>query len=98
MLPRFSLLIRKSYNLGVRLRARAFLTLPDSTSQKFLLLGQVARKDQTKDIGRVVIVYLDFSPTRKRKCEEADFEKWYARKGDSDCIMGHKVHRHLPDN
>jgi hypothetical protein len=48
------------------------MTLPDSTLQKFLLLGQVARKDQTKDIGRVVIIQLDFSGTRKRKCEEGD--------------------------
>jgi hypothetical protein len=82
---------RKEYKLPTRLRARALLTLPDSTSQKFLLLGQVPRRDQTKEIGKVVIVYLDFAPTRKRKCGESDFEKWYARKGDSECIMGHKV-------
>jgi hypothetical protein len=67
------------------------MTLPDSTSQKFLLLGQVARKDQTKDIGRVVIIQLDFSGTRKRKCEEGDFEKWYARTSKTECLMGHKV-------
>jgi len=80
--------------LGVKLRARGLLTLPDSTSQKFLLLGSVARKDQTNNIGRVVIVHLDFSPTRQRKCQEDDFERWYARKGDgedAECIMGHKV-------
>jgi len=80
--------------LGIKLRARGLLTLPDSTSQKFLLLGSVARKDQTSDISKVVIVHLDFSPTRNRKCHEDDFEKWYARKGDgedAECIMGHKV-------
>jgi len=80
--------------LGVKLRARGLLTLPDSTSQKFLLLGSVARKDQINNDGKVVIVHLDFSPTRNHKCQEDDFEKWYARKGDgedAECIMGHKV-------
>jgi len=43
------------------------MTLPDSTLQRFLLLGKVAWKDQTKDIGRVIIIQLDFSGTRKRK-------------------------------
>jgi len=67
------------------------MTLPDSTSQRFLLLAQVARKDQTKDIGRVVIIQLDFSGTRIRKCGEGDFEKWYARTSKTECLMGHKV-------
>jgi len=55
------------------------MTLPDSTSQRFLLLAQVARKDLTKYIGRVVIIQLHFSGTRKPKCGEGDFEKWYSR-------------------
>ncbi|TFK37398.1 vacuolar protein sorting/targeting protein 10 [Crucibulum laeve] len=80
----------KSYKLSVKVRARALTTLPDSTSQKFLLLGQVARADQTKDIKRVVIVYLDFSKTRKRKCTDSDFEKWYVRPAKTECLMGHK--------
>lgn len=92
----------KEYNLGVRLRAGALVTLPDSTSQKFLLLGQVPRRDQTNKIGEFVVVYLDFSPTRKRKCQEDDYEKWYARAGDGEdaqCIMGHKqwYRRRKPD-
>ena len=69
----------------------ALLTLPDSTSQKFLLLGKVLRKDRTGNIGRVVMVHLDFSGTRSRKCGERDFEKWYARPSHSECLMGHKV-------
>lgn len=80
----------RSYEIGVKLRARALMTLPDSTSQKFVLLGQVARADQTKDIGRVVTVFLDFSKTRTRKCQENDFEKWYARPAKTECFMGHK--------
>ncbi|KAJ7460667.1 vacuolar protein sorting/targeting protein 10 [Mycena latifolia] len=80
----------KNYNFGVKLRARGLLTLPDSTSQKFILLGQVARKDQNKDIGRFVVVYLDFAKTRTRKCEENDFERWNVRTKQSECLMGHK--------
>ncbi|KAJ7019632.1 vacuolar protein sorting/targeting protein 10 [Mycena alexandri] len=80
-----------TYDFGVRLRARALLTLPDSTSQKFLLVGHVARRDQTKEIGRFVIVHLDFAPTRKNKCTQDDFEKWYARPAkNAECLMGHK--------
>lgn len=55
------------------------MTLPNSTSQTLLLLGQVTRKDQTKDTGRGVIIQLYFFGTRKRKFEEGDSEKWYAR-------------------
>ncbi|KAJ7089709.1 vacuolar protein sorting/targeting protein 10 [Mycena belliarum] len=89
----------KTHNFGVKLRARGLLTLPDSTSQKFLLLGQVARKDQTKDIGRFVVVYLDFAKTRKRQCGEDDFEKWYVRTAKNQCLMGHKqwYKRRKPD-
>ena len=83
---------RQTYNIGVKLRARALMTLPDSTSQKFVLLGQVARQDQTAgDVGRVVTVFLDFSKTRTKKCGESDFEKWYARPANTECLMGHKV-------
>lgn len=72
------------------IRARGLITLPDSTSQKFLLLGHVSKKDRAK-YGRVAIVHLDFSQTRGRKCVEGDFEKWYARQQKSECLMGHKV-------
>jgi hypothetical protein len=82
---------RKSFNIGVKLRARVLLTVPDSTSQKFILLGQIGRKDQQAGLGRFVGVFLDFAPTRSRQCGENDFEKWYARSSKSECIMGHKV-------
>ncbi|KAF5379399.1 hypothetical protein D9615_006570 [Tricholomella constricta] len=89
----------KSYDIGVKLRARALMTLPDSTSQKFILLGQVARRDQSKEIGRVVIVFLDFAETRSRKCGEGDFERWFARPAKTECLMGHKqwYRRRKPD-
>ena len=77
--------------MGVKLRARGLINLPDSTSQKFLLLGQVSKTDQKYGNDRAVIVFLDFSKTRGRKCQDSDFEKWYARPHDSECLMGHRV-------
>lgn len=77
--------------MGVKLRARGLINLPDSTSQKFLLLGQVARTDPRYSAGASVIVFLDFAKTRGRKCGDSDFEKWYARPHNSECLMGHKV-------
>ncbi|CAK5273809.1 unnamed protein product [Mycena citricolor] len=89
----------ETYDFGIKLRARALVTLPDSTSQKFILLGQVARKDQTGGIGKYVTLFLDFAKTRQRKCGDSDFEKWYARTHDSQCLMGHKqwYRRRKPD-
>jgi hypothetical protein len=35
---------------------------------------------------------VDFAVLNKRKCEEADMEKWYARTAKGkECLMGHKV-------
>ena len=82
--------VRLTYDFGISIRARGLTTLPDSTSQKFLLLGQVGKKDQ-KDWGRVVVIHLDFAQTRGKKCDDNDFEKWYARQQKSECLMGHKV-------
>lgn len=86
-----SIIIRKTYNFGVKLQARGLVTLPDSTSQKFLLLGQVSKRDQKTDVGAVVVVYLNFASTRGKKCTESDYEKWYARPHNSECLIGHKV-------
>ena len=77
--------------MGVKLRARGLINLPDSTSQKFLLLGQVSKTDPKYGNDRAVIVFLDFSKTRGRKCQDGDFERWYARPHDSECLMGHRV-------
>ncbi|KAF8989462.1 vacuolar protein sorting/targeting protein 10 [Cyathus striatus] len=91
----------KSYELDFQFRARALTTLPDSTSQKFVLLAQVAKTDRKKGVDRVVVIHLDFSQTRTRQCGEDDFERWFARpkvrsqwykrrKPDSDCYVGEK--------
>lgn len=75
------------------MRARALTTVPDSTSQKFVLIGQLSRKDKTTE-GGFISIFLDFAPTRSNQCRESDLEKWYARgaKG-KECLMGHQVRR-----
>ena len=75
----------------MRVRARALSTVQDSTSQKFLLLGQLSRQDATEE-GRVAAIFIDFAPLGRRKCGEDDFEHWYARTAkNKECLMGHKV-------
>ncbi|KAI0041822.1 Oligoxyloglucan reducing end-specific cellobiohydrolase [Auriscalpium vulgare] len=89
----------KSLNLGIKMRARVLTTVQDSTSQKFLLVGQLGRQEST-DKGRIITAFLDFAPTRTRKCGESDFEHWYARTAKSkECLMGHKqwYRRRKPD-
>ncbi|KZV63315.1 Oligoxyloglucan reducing end-specific cellobiohydrolase [Peniophora sp. CONT] len=80
----------KSAKLPTTLRARALTTVPDSTSQKFMLLGQLGRGEAGADSGRYVIAHLDFAPVRGRQCGEADFEKWYARSQHHECLMGRR--------
>jgi hypothetical protein len=77
------------HNLGVKARAQALTTIPDNTSQKFVLVAQLPRSDSQ---GRYAIIYLDFAKTRTRQCTDSDFEQWYARPHSGhDCVMGHKV-------
>lgn len=85
--------------LDFRIRARALTTVSDSTSQNFMLIAQLSRKDQTGQ-GRYGVFHLDFSGTRTRQCEDSDFEHWYARSREShECIMGHRqwYRRRKPD-
>ena len=86
---------RKTYQIGVKVRARILTTVPDSTSQKFVIVGQIGKKDEKNGQGRVVTVFLDFAGTRTRQCEDADFDSWYARGAGHECLMGHKV-RSIP--
>ncbi|RFU79218.1 vacuolar sorting targeting 10 [Trichoderma arundinaceum] len=60
-------------------------TTQDSTSLKFLLIGE---KDRVYHM-----VSIDFGALDKRTCEDKDLEDWYARVDDDGkptCIMGHK--------
>ena len=83
---------RNSYKFGVKLRARILTTVSDSTSQKFLLVGQLDKREQ-QDGGRFATIFLDFANTRSRQCGDNDFEDWYARTSKGkECLMGHKVH------
>ena len=73
-------------------RTRGLTSVSDATSQKFMLLAQIPRRDQKAGQGRYAIVYLDFASMRSRKCGDSDFEPWYARtKPDVECLMGVKV-------
>ncbi|KAJ7444437.1 Oligoxyloglucan reducing end-specific cellobiohydrolase [Mycena latifolia] len=87
------------YNFGVRLKPLTLTPSRNSGSPKFLLVGQVGRRDQSSEVGPYVTVYLDISSTRKRKCTDEDFEVWYAWAPGSECIMGHKQRykRRKPD-
>ncbi|CAH7670748.1 hypothetical protein PPACK8108_LOCUS5483 [Phakopsora pachyrhizi] len=92
----------QNYKFGQTIRAKLLTSVPDSTSQKFLLLGTIPKKmlkDSHDD--RNLIVQLDFSQMGRRKCKDSDFENWYARKrgGNPDCLMGHKQYfrRRKPD-
>ncbi|KDQ06635.1 hypothetical protein BOTBODRAFT_181398 [Botryobasidium botryosum FD-172 SS1] len=77
-------------DLGIKVRARLLTTIPDSTSQRFILLGSLSRKDQDND-GRHAVIFLDFGGLGKRVCGERDLEQWYARAApDKECLMGHK--------
>ncbi|KAK7456441.1 vacuolar protein sorting/targeting protein PEP1 [Stygiomarasmius scandens] len=90
----------REYQLPFRFRAKALVTLPDSTSQKFILSAQIPREEQGKNgNGRYAIIYLDFAEMRSRQCSDGDFDKWYARAHDSQCLMGHNqwYKRRKPD-
>lgn len=80
----------RKMDLGARIQPIILTTIPDSTSQKFILLGALGRKEQAAD-KRYAMIHLDFAGMRPRKCKPEDLEKWYAR-GHSghECIMGHK--------
>ena len=82
---------RKQLDIGVTIRAIVLTTIPDSTSQKFLVLGTSPR-GRGGDDGRHALVFLDFAPLQTRQCKDSDFEKWYARGVQgNECLMGHKV-------
>ena len=73
------------------MRSRILTTVGDSTSQKFLMIGQISRKDQESGKGRIGVVFLDFATLDRRKCGDGDFEEWTARSSTHECLMGHKV-------
>jgi len=82
---------RITYNVGIQIRAKGLTTVSDSTSQKFVLLGQVTRESQQGG-RRNVVIYLDFATLGRPQCGNSDMEPWYARAhSESECIMGVQV-------
>ncbi|CCT62321.1 related to carboxypeptidase Y-sorting protein PEP1 precursor [Fusarium fujikuroi IMI 58289] len=70
---------------GLKVRPVILTTTQDSTSLKFLLIGE---KDRAFHM-----IAINFEGMEKRTCESKDMESWYARvddKGAPTCIMGHK--------
>ena len=69
----------------------ALTTVPDSTSQKFILTATKGRGSDRK----FYLYSLDFRALDWKKCGKDDFEEWYARNHHRDddekpeCIMGH---------
>ncbi|KAG1846680.1 Oligoxyloglucan reducing end-specific cellobiohydrolase [Suillus tomentosus] len=80
-----------TYNIEIQFRAKGLTTVSDSTSQKFLLLGQVVRQSSQSNEGRNAAIYLDFAALGRPQCGPNDKESWYARANTkSECIMGAK--------
>jgi hypothetical protein len=67
----------------------AMTAVPDSTSQKLIVVGEVDKGD-LGDGNRFGVVQIDFAGMRKRQCEDGDFEKWYVM-DRRECVLGHKV-------
>ncbi|KAI9824222.1 MAG: vacuolar protein sorting/targeting protein PEP1 [Thelocarpon impressellum] len=78
-----------AFNLGEKVRARLLTTTPDSTGLSFLLVGSKEGAEPAEHF----VFAIDFEGLSARKCDERDFEKWYARvdeDGEAGCLMGHK--------
>ncbi|EPE04857.1 vacuolar protein sorting targeting protein pep1 [Ophiostoma piceae UAMH 11346] len=74
---------------GLKVRPYILTTTQDSTSLKFVLIGE------TDD--RWNIIAIDFDGLHEATCKDSDFEDWWARvddKGEPTCLMGHKQKYH----
>lgn len=79
----------ETFKVGKKVRAKVLTTVPDSTTLKFILLATTGKGSKTEHL----VISIDFNNLQERKCDDEDFEKWYARrdeKGEPDCLMGHK--------
>ncbi|UZJ55856.1 hypothetical protein CBS101457_005176 [Exobasidium rhododendri] len=86
----------EDYKFGISMRAKVLTTIPDGTSQKFLLIGTQSRSEAGTNNDRQVAVFLDFAGMKKQ-CSTSAMEKWDATK--DQCLMGHKQYfqRRKPD-
>ena len=79
----------ETFRLDKKVRAKVLTTVPDSTTLKFILLATTGKGSKTEHL----VISIDFNSLQEKKCDDKDFEKWYARldeKGEPDCLMGHK--------
>ncbi|KAG5933690.1 hypothetical protein E4U53_000899 [Claviceps sorghi] len=70
---------------GLRIKPVLLTTTQDSTSAKFLLLGEAD--------GTFHMIAINFDGIKERTCEDKDMEDWHARTdkdGNPTCVMGHK--------
>jgi hypothetical protein len=79
--------------IGIGMIPIAITAVPDLTSQKLIVVGEVDKGDPGEE-NRVGVVQIDFSGMRKKQCRDGDFEKWYARdrrESARECVLGHTV-------
>jgi len=79
-----------------KVRVKDILTVPDATSLKFLLIGTIS--DNSNESGSEIMIYLDFSPLKTKKCvinhenpEKSDFELWSPSVTENGCHLGEKI-------
>lgn len=79
----------KEVDLPHKVSPYVLTTTLDSTSPKFLFMASA----RSADVEEYYIMSINFEDMKKRKCEDKDLEKWYARvnkEGEATCLMGHK--------
>lgn len=77
----------RDYSLGTdyKIIPEKILTEPDSTSMRFILIGQHA------DTKNTVTIALDFANMLKKPCTDSDMEVWTMQNTrNNTCILGHK--------
>lgn len=75
----------KPIELKHKIKPIYITTTPDSTSLKFLLVGQTSKN--------IIMYSIDLNGLHERKCTDDDVEDWVARLDENkepDCLMGHK--------
>lgn len=90
------------YVFGQTLRIKTIQTVPDDTSRRFLLIGNVPGKSD-----KSILVHLDFSAITNVKCQLSiedpnhdDFQLWSPSEGrEENCLFGRQTmyHRRIRD-
>ena len=70
---------------GTKINPFILTTTQDSTSLKFILIGQTKK-------GKWDVISIDFDGLHEETCKDSDMEEWHARvdkDGKPTCLMGH---------